>query len=629
MFNSYNTFWGSISLHSERPFQASILTVTVLNRLARVFSLSIERVKHMQAFEASEALAQQFLSGLKKEEQQTETTERFVTLGCEHGFGRLSLHFCHANTDTLSVLRQVCGKMAKMLDADLFVISIGPEAQVFSNSLVDEELYLRLAKRLKEKRMQEIYSTLYVLDDPMLSLDASFGQILPGLLYIPLYTYLDAFAVFMRSAESDGQDCKEWSRVDLEMVSFVQKLFSWFLEGRLEQEFASKSVERDKGMMMDISHAIRTPMNAVVNFIEVALTENFSKEITTFLEYAYESSHALLAVLEDILSLTLLANKHSLSLRNKPFRLVSVLRSIFSGYQNHPTIKFVPTFTATCEDLILDGDAPKLSQILINLLNNAFKYTVEGQVDCKISHTIQQDRCQLQIQVSDTGIGIPEKHLSHIFEEFERIETTHPLRGQKEGLGLGLSIVYRLVQLMNGSITVQSKEGHGSHFTLLLNFTIREAALPRSPQLQSRAAGPVTVLVAEDNLVNQRVIVKRIEKLGYVPTVTCNGLECYQKYRSDPNKYDVILMDMMMPVMNGMEATEKIRQFERKHKSKRVPIIAVTASITPQDMETYSNVDLDGCFGKPLDFQKLDEFMCSIRKSPIHKLDSKIAIMHQ
>ncbi|KAI8903192.1 hypothetical protein EDD86DRAFT_250599 [Gorgonomyces haynaldii] len=547
----FGTLWGSVSLHSNRDAM----------KLGYTISRSIERLVTSIGAKASRELSIRFL--------ETMDAARIPS---------------RSHSQPGDFMFSFCKQLLPLLNAQGFLLNILQDPQVYVPE-GQEDMYLDLIHEFKKHKLYKIRTSIFILEDKVLNLDKRFSQAMPGYLYIPTLVSFDGFAVFLRNRNASGfLDAQEWSQTEVNLAQFASQVFATFLNHRLEQQLSSKLLGRD----------MRTPLNAVMNFLELSLQEQWPMEIKTNLELAFSASHSLLHTLQDILSVTLLSKKTSLAIKNKRFHLHSVLRSTFAVYAK-PTehVKFHLDMDQRQCDLVLYGDAPKMTQIIVNLLSNAFKYTTHGHVHCKI-----------EVEIKEL-IGIPQEHIQGVFQEFERIESTHPLRAQKEGLGLGLSIVAELLHVMQGTVTVNSNN-YGSTFLITIPFQMLCENISPTNTKEKRS---LRLLVAEDNLVNQRVVQKRLQKLGYSVILTADGNQCFELFKEKHHDLDAILMDIMMPVCDGMQATIKIRDFESKSCLQRIPIVAVTANVSPSDIEKYLRCGLDACFGKPIDFDKLDHYL--------------------
>jgi CheY-like chemotaxis protein len=267
------------------------------------------------------------------------------------------------------------------------------------------------------------------------------------------------------------------------------------------------------------------------------------------------------------------------------------------------------------------GDSTKINQILINLLNNAVKFTEKGKVSITISgKTVDSGNFEIHFAVADTGIGIPEEKMGRLFQSFSQVDASTTRR--YGGTGLGLAISKKLAELMGGKIWVESEVGKGStfHFTIEVEPTLCGPAEIGPHVSRVEAQGDLdkglSILLAEDNLINQIVIQKMLNKLGYKADVATNGIEVLQAL--EHLHYDVVLMDVQMPEMDGLEATRSIRQ----RWSKGPKIIAMTASALKGDREMCLAAGMDGYVSKPIDMERLKDALldCSkIRQNSMQK----------
>jgi CheY-like chemotaxis protein len=247
------------------------------------------------------------------------------------------------------------------------------------------------------------------------------------------------------------------------------------------------------------------------------------------------------------------------------------------------------------------GDAARLRQILVNLIGNAVKYTETGEVVVKTSRVLQDaQNCRILFEVKDTGIGIPLSAQSDIFDAFVQVDGTNTRK--YGGTGLGLSISSQLVKLMGGALYVESTLGKGSNFYFEVSFRVaaEAAAAADEPESACAASRGCRVLVAEDNRVNQSVICRVLQKHGHSVTVAENGEDAVKRFREQP--FDLVLMDLQMPVMGGLEAARRIRGFSQ---SRSTPIFAVTARAEESDKQNCLEAGMDEYLTKPLEVKKL------------------------
>ncbi len=359
--------------------------------------------------------------------------------------------------------------------------------------------------------------------------------------------------------------------------------------------------------LANMSHEIRTPMNGVIGMTQLALLAAPPPEQREYLELIEKSSYRLLNVVNDILDFSKIeANK--LELAKERFELRDTIAATIREFSFKAREKGLD-LDWSVEDGMPDiylGDAGRLSQILINLIGNAIKFTRAGRISVRAEKEYTElDELVAHFSVTDTGIGISPEYQVSIFEAFSQADESHSR--PYEGTGLGLAICARLVSLMNGRIWVESAEGQGSvfHFTALLKKA--GAELPagtegeRQPQASTiqRQSGPqLEVLLAEDNLVNQKVAGKMLERLGHRVTIVNNGQEAVAAFAR--RQFDLVLMDIQMPVMDGFEATQAIRDLGKNSGGRHTPIIALTAHAMTGYREKCLALGLDDYLSKPI-----------------------------
>lgn len=360
--------------------------------------------------------------------------------------------------------------------------------------------------------------------------------------------------------------------------------------------------------LANMSHEIRTPMNGVLGMLELLLDTPQTEEQQDLAKTAHQSAESLLAIINDILDFSKI-EAGKIELRPKQFSLRGFLKELEKLHDIRAQQKGI-TLVANIEPTIPDelvADETRLRQVLINLISNALKFTPEGgAIVLNVDKDSEgEDGLKLLFHVTDTGIGIPAGAQQRIFESFEQADSS--TTREYGGTGLGLAISARLVALMGGEIGLRSQEGKGSVFYFSGRFglaTSRPAAAHEQKRSQ-RSEGSATlqklkVLVAEDNAVNQKLVKRILENAGHEVVLANDGQEAVKLFGSTP--FDLVLMDIQMPVMGGEEAAARIRATGGGY---AVPIIAVTANAITGDRERYLQAGLDGYVAKPISRDEL------------------------
>lgn len=349
--------------------------------------------------------------------------------------------------------------------------------------------------------------------------------------------------------------------------------------------------------LANMSHEIRTPLNAVIGIADIVLEDKLTPTQRENVQMIQVSGTHLLDILQNILDFAKI-EADRLELENAPFGVRQSVDTVWQIFHIVASEKGVDLRRAIADDVPENvlGDSVRLRQVLLNLVGNALKFTHEGEVSVTVTcRERTNERARLHFVVRDTGIGLPADKLEHIFEAFAQADSS--MTRQFGGTGLGLSISARLVEAMGGRIWVESEEGAGSAFQFEVAFDLAAPAAAPAAAEDEESVVPLRILLAEDNAFNQKVAVHMLENQGHSVRVTADGVQALAALEQE--SFDVLLVDIQMPEMDGFEVVERIRAKEAESESRQI-IIALTAHASAGDRQRCLQAGMDDYLTKPL-----------------------------
>ena len=368
-----------------------------------------------------------------------------------------------------------------------------------------------------------------------------------------------------------------------------------------------------------MSHDIRTPMNAIIGFTNIALSMGPEEKVRNCLEKIMKSSDYLMSLINDVLDISRI---ESGKIKYEPVpcditEITDTVLAVAHGFLQGRNIEFVVE-RATPAAKYVYADELRIREVLINILSNAIKFTKDGgtirfEVD---SYPVGDGKhVQVRYRISDTGIGMSEEFQAHLYEEFS--QERDGARTNYKGTGLGMAITKRYVDMMHGEIHVKSKQGVGTTFTVELPLRIADVAPEKKPETgcTERDLQGIRVLMAEDNDLNAEIAITLLEEKGMQVIRAIDGQDIIDQFRAAPaGSFDLILMDIMMPKMNGYEATQAIRSMSDRPDGKTIPIVAMTANAFAEDIAAAHAVGMNGHLAKPIDMDEVVKAICRVLK---------------
>lgn len=392
-------------------------------------------------------------------------------------------------------------------------------------------------------------------------------------------------------------------------------------EIRKSAEKARKANEAKTRFLFNMSHDIRTPMNAIVGFsglLEKSLHDE--KKSLGYIKKIRVSSDILLTIINQVLEMAriesgkITLNPESVNIRE----MVEAMNTVFESSLTKKSLEYQCSLNVVHDQILCDKT--KMEEIILNVVSNSIKYTnPHGKITVSIDELDSEDEknANYKVVVEDNGIGMSQDYLPHIFEEFSREHTSTETR--VAGTGLGLPIVKSLVDRMGGTIEVESEEGKGTRFIMKFSFPVslenqvREKEKQNIPDITEKLEGK-RILLAEDNELNAEIAETVLEETGIKVKHVEDGIQCIEELKKMPEKYyDVILMDVQMPNMDGYTATQRIRDLDDSRAE--IPIIAMTANAYDEDRRKAQEAGMDGFLAKPLDVDEMMRLLAQIIKT--------------
>jgi PAS domain S-box-containing protein len=463
---------------------------------------------------------------------------------------------------------------------------------------------------------KQVFAEGFVADFPLTIRDSKLTEVLfNGSVYKDEYGKVIGVVVVARDITDHKRVEKELKEAKVNAESATQ--IAEVAQSKAESAtiIAEEAVRSKQQFLSNMSHEIRTPMNAIIGFTKVLLKSEVDTKQKEYLNAIKMSGDALTVLINDILDLAKV-DAGKMIFEQTPFKMdasISAMIHLFETKINEKNIALKRQYDDKIPKVLI-GDPVRLHQIVLNLVSNAVKFTSKGEITISVRLLNEnEEKVTVEFSVTDTGIGIPEDRLDHIFENFQQASSeTARLYG---GTGLGLAISKQLVESQGGSISVKSKLEEGSVFSFILPFqkTNAELELENIMNTLNTKVQNIKVLVVEDITLNQLLMKTLLDDFGFEHDIADDGKIAIEKLQS--KSYDIILMDLHMPGMNGFEATDYIRN----KMNSQIPIIALTADVTTADLKKCTDIGMNDYISKPLDekllYKKIMELLLKTKIS--------------
>jgi signal transduction histidine kinase/FixJ family two-component response regulator/HPt (histidine-containing phosphotransfer) domain-containing protein/PAS domain-containing protein len=416
---------------------------------------------------------------------------------------------------------------------------------------------------------------------------------------------------------SEHREERDWLPVEIEAVTMVADIFGSAILRRDMEEQLRAANRRAEGasraksrFLANMSHEIRTPISGILGMVEMITDMDLSPEQREYLDMIGDAARSLLAIINDVLDLSRI-EAHKMELAPQDFKLKPMLERTLAPFEALAGQKGLALRQKVSPDvpITVNGDPDRLAQVVRNLVSNAVKFTSSGFVEVEVGlESARPGSACLRFTVRDSGEGIPPDKLDDVFEMFVQADVSQGKR--HPGVGLGLAISRELVEMMGGELGVKSEPGKGSVFSFTACFGAPASRPVPSPEPgPAETPGRLHVLLAEDNPLNRRVVTHFLTKAGHRVSVAGNGIEALEVLHRTGRDVDLVLMDIQMPEMGGIEATAAIRESDGKDFDPAVPIIALTAYAMRGDRERMLEAGMDEYVSKPIDMTVLAEVM--------------------
>lgn len=608
LFDSQGNVIGVISVMCRSKIKDPETISSILRIVAKRVEIEFERIRNEEILAENNALLNNKNIDLKKINEELNIKNKEIIETREKLLSEYSRSLIEASLDPLFVI----SPKGKITDTNQAAIKV---VDIIRSKLTGTDFYDYFTDPKKAREVyKEVFLKGFVTNYPLTIKDHKLTDVLfNGSIYKDDQGNVLGAVVVARDITEQKRISKELQ--DSKLLSETAVILAEEAKKIAEdaQQIAESAVKAKQQFLSNMSHEIRTPMNAIIGFTRVMLKTDLSAKQTEYLNAIKLSGDSLIVLINDILDLAKVESG-KMTFEQIPFKLSSSISSmlhLFEPKMEEKNLKLIKKYDKKIPEVLM-GDPVRLNQIILNLLSNAVKFTANGKITVEVKLMLEDDKkVTIEFAVIDTGIGIKKENLKTIFDNFQQAsnETTR-LYG---GTGLGLAIVKQLLEPQGGHISVKSKVNEGSKFSFILTFMKTKAkaeSIPEMVQLNSVVKG-IKVLVVEDMALNQLLMRTLLDDFGFECDIVDNGRFAIDKLKT--NQYDIILMDLQMPEMNGFETTEYIRNTMNS----MIPIIALTADVTTVDGEKCKQAGMNDYVAKPIDDKLLYSRIITLVKNHV------------